>query len=252
MMTWPSSYVSVAAVVTEMPPRRTFGATWWGKAWVGALQGRAGLDLNRLGRGRTYARHGHVHDMAVSAGMATARVSGSRATPYRTEMAVRTFTDAEWDALEDAIVAKAGHLAALLDGELLPEVVDDAAAAGIELLPVPGDLRPRCSCPDWAELCKHAAAVCYLVADELDADPFALLLLRGRARDEILRRLRLRRAGGDVAAAEPSRRAVRDTGVDPREAYAAAAAGLLPPILPPPAPPSRPGHPVPLAMDPPE
>src|SRR5690348_15869921 len=118
-----------------MPPRRSFGSTWWGKAWVGALQGRAALDPNRLGRGRTYARQGHVEQMVIEAGEASARVWGSRRTPYRSRMTVRTFTDREWDRFEEAVIAKAGHLAALLDGELLPEVVDDASAAGIELLP---------------------------------------------------------------------------------------------------------------------
>src|SRR5438270_8672407 len=155
--------------------------------------------------------------MVVEAGVARARVWGSQRTPYRTQMKVRMLTDEEWDRLEDAIVAKAGHLAALLDGELLPEVVDDAAAAGIELLPVPGDLRPRCSCPDWAELCKHAAAVCYLVADELDADPFALLLLRGRTRDELVARLRRRRAGASEPRSRPAVTTV-DKGVDARAA----------------------------------
>ena len=230
-----------------MPPRRNFGATWWGKAWVGALQGRAALDPNRLGRGRTYARQGHVHDMVVEPGVARALVSGSRRTPYKSQMKVRTLTEAEWDRLERAIVAKAGHLAALLDGELLPEVVQDASDAGIELLPVSGELIPRCSCPDWAELCKHAAAVCYLVADELDADPFALLLLRGRSRDEVLAGLRRRRSGA-VAEKEASTTAAHaDEGVDPRAAFAFEPR----PIPPPPAPPPRPGRPVLVAMDPP-
>ena len=73
--------------------------------------------------------------------------------------------------MADAIAAKSAHSAALLDGELDPAIVDDVRAAGVELLPGPGDLRPHCSCPDWAEPCKHAAAVCYLVAAELDRDP---------------------------------------------------------------------------------
>src|SRR5436309_14288580 len=105
-----------------MPPRRTFGATWWGKAWVGALQGRAALDPNRLPRGRTYARQGHVERLVVEAGTVRAEVWGSRRTPYKTQVRVRLFTAEEWDRLEEAIVAKAGHLAALLDGELVPEV----------------------------------------------------------------------------------------------------------------------------------
>src|SRR5438874_7832942 len=222
-----------------MAARRAFGATWWGKAWVEALQWRAALDPNRLGRGRTYARHEHVEGMVVEPGVARARVWGSRRTPYRTQMKVRMLTEDEWDRLEEAIVAKAGHLAALLDGELLPEVVQDAADVGIELLPGPGELVPRCSCPDWAELCKHAAAVCYLVADELAADPFSLLLLRGRSRDELLARLRRRRAGAEEPRSPAKARAAVDKGVDARAAYAAATAEGPVRIPLPPAPPSR-------------
>ena len=122
---------------------------------------------------------------------------GSRAQAYRVTVRVRRFTDDEWAALAAAVAARARHSASLLDGELDPSIVDDARAAGTELLPGPGDLQPRCSCPDWADPCKHSAAVCYLVADLLDADPFDLLLLRGRSRDEFLAQVRhTRRADG--------------------------------------------------------
>ena len=100
-----------------------------------------------------------------------------------------------------ALASQVGHLAALLDGEMPPGVADDLAAAKIDLLPVAGEVQPRCSCPDWAEPCKHSAAVCYLVADTLDEDPFLLFLMRGRERDSLLAGLRARRAeaGGGVA-----------------------------------------------------
>ena len=84
-----------------------------------------------------------------------------------------------------AVAARAAHTAALLDGELPPEVVADAAAAGVELLPGPGEVGPRCSCPDWADPCKHAAAVYYLLGAEFDRDPFLLLKLRGITRAEL-------------------------------------------------------------------
>jgi uncharacterized Zn finger protein len=184
-------------------PRRTFGHTWWGLAWVDALENRARLDPNRLPRGRTYARHDRVLRMATAPGEITATVAGNRPSPYSVRIRVRTFTDDEWDAVVDAICARAAHAAALLDGELDPGLVDDARSAGLEVLPGPGDLQPRCSCPDWADPCKHAAAVCYLVADALDDDPFALFALRGRGREQLLAAVRRRRSatGADTGGA---------------------------------------------------
>ena len=202
--------------------RRPFGATWWGRAWVDALEGRASLDPNRLPRGRTYARGGAVGDLVLAAGQITAPVQGSRKTPYRVTVRVRTFDDAGWAAVLDAFASAIGHTAALLDGELPPEVAADAAGAGYDLLPGPGEIQPRCTCPDWADPCKHAAAVCYLVADALDADPFGIFLLRGRSRAEVLAGLRARRAspGGErdaVDAAPPE--ASADPGILAADAW---------------------------------
>lgn len=230
------------------PPRRRhgFGRTWWGAAWVRALETRARLDPNRLPRGRSYARSGAVDSLTAAPGEVVAAVWGRRRRPYDVRIRIRQFDAGEWDRLLDAVAAQVGHTAALLDGELPPEVLDDVTAAGLDLLPGPGDLQPRCSCPDWADPCKHSAAVCYLVADTLDADPFALLLLRGRAREEVLTALRARRAGGGggPVAAEPT----VDEGVPARLAYAVAARPPLPDV---PLPPAAPGRPAPLVADPP-
>jgi uncharacterized Zn finger protein len=228
--------------------RRGFGLTWWGEAWVTALEQRARLDPNRLPRGRSYARGGTVGELTIAPGEVRAAVQGRRLRPYQVRVRVRVLEAEEWDRVLDAIAAQIGHAAALLDGELLPEVADDVRSAGIDLLPGPGELQPRCSCPDWADPCKHAAAVCYLVAGALDADPFSLLLLRGRRRDEVLAALRARRRSADVAMAAPDRsRPATDAGVDGREAYRRSPAPLPAPPLPPP----RPGQPAVLPVDPP-
>jgi uncharacterized Zn finger protein len=227
--------------------RRGFGLTWWGEAWVTALEQRARLDPNRLPRGRSYARGGTVGELAIGPGEVRAAVQGRRVRPYQVRVRVRVLDAAEWDRVLDAIAAQIGHAAALLDGELLPEVADDVRGAGTDLLPGPGELQPRCSCPDWADPCKHAAAVCYLVAGALDADPFSLLLLRGRRREEVLAALRARRrsAGATAPPAGPSPPAA-DPGVDAREAYRRA----LAPLPAPPLPPQRPGQPAVLPVDP--
>ena len=172
-----------------------FGRTWWGRAWLEALEQRARLDPDRLPRGRDYARSGAVGDLTLAPGEARAQVQGRKTEPYQVRIRVRRFTEDEWDRVLEAISARLGHAAALLDGELPPEIADDVAAAGLDLLPGGGELGPRCSCPDDADPCKHSAAACYLLTDALDTDPFALFLLRGRTRDQVLAGIRTRRRG---------------------------------------------------------
>ncbi|GAB2638590.1 SWIM zinc finger family protein [Kribbella swartbergensis] len=217
--------------------RRPFGATWWGRAWLEALEHRARLDPGRLSRGRSYARRGSVLELTVSPGAVEAVVQGSRVTPYQVTVRIRAFTAAEWDAVLNVMSSQIGRVAALLDGELPPEVVDDVHAAGLELLPGAGEVLTNCSCPDFAVPCKHSAAVCYLVADALDDDPFALLLLRGRRRDELLSALRSRRATTSASVPQPP-----PPGVVAKEAFHSAEA--RPAALPvPPRPMGSPGIP---------
>jgi uncharacterized Zn finger protein len=258
--------VSGTGPANGMPPAgsepRAFGRTWWGRAWLEALEQRARLDPDRLPRGRDYARSGAVGELTLAAGEARALVRGRKNEPYQVRIRVRRFADEEWDRVLEAIAARLGHAAALLDGELPPEIADDAAGAGLDLLPGGGEVGPRCDCPDDADPCKHSAAACYLIADALDADPFALFLLRGRTRDQVLAGIRARRRGAGPADGDPGRRPgadggavagdgqpAGDVGVDARSAY------LVPvPLAPIPAvplPPSRPGSPAALPVDPP-
>ena len=197
-----------------------FGRTWWGTAWLEALEQRARLDPDRLPRGRDYARSGAVGDLTLAPGEARARVQGRKSEPYQVRIRVRRFTNDEWDRVLEAISARLGHAAALLDGELPPEIADDVAAAGLDLLPGGGELGPRCSCPDDADPCKHSAAACYLVTDALDADPFALFLLRGRTRDQVLAGIRTRRRG--AASGRGSAAEARATGQAGAEAPSSA------------------------------
>ncbi|NEA49628.1 hypothetical protein G3I35_26040, partial [Streptomyces sp. SID10815] len=158
-----------------------FAETWWGGAWLTALEEGA-LDAARLARGRRYAERGHVDAITVTPGLVLAYVQGSRPRPYRVQVRVRTLDDADWTRFLDAAADRPGHIAALLDKEM-PQTLADC---GVPLLPGPGDLEPHCSCPDRGHPCKHAAALCYQTARLLDADPFVLLLLRGRGERELL------------------------------------------------------------------
>ena len=238
-----------------------FGRTWWGQAWLEALEQRARLDPDRLPRGQEYARSGAVGDLTLSPGEARARVRGRKTDPYQVRIRVRRFADDEWDRVLEAIAARLGHAAALLDGELPPEIADDAAGAGLDLLPGGGEVGPRCDCPDDADPCKHSAAACYLIADALDADPFALFLLRGRTRDQVLAGIRARRRGAapgtgpaadDGRAPKPAGDAAQpaeDAGVDARTAFRSPVPWVPIPAVP--LPPRRPGAPAALPVDPP-
>ncbi len=248
----------------SVPPGH--GRTWWGRAWVDALEQRARLDPNRLPRGRDYAREGAVGELVLGPGEARAQVRGRRMSPYDVRVRVRRFTDDEWDQVLDAICAQLGRTAAMLDGDLPPEVAGDVAAAGLDLLPGAGEVGPRCTCPDDADPCKHSAAVCYLVADALDADPFTVLLLRGRTRGEVLAGLRGRRRGRAAERGGTSGRAAAlggaagdatsavagasdDAGLDARAVLLSTATPDTIPV--PPLPVARPGHPAALPVDPP-
>ena len=179
--------------------RNDFGVTWWGRAWVAALENAGSGYDSRLPRGRTYARKGAVLDLEVLPGHISARVVGTTGELYRVDIAVRKLAPDEWEQVAEAVASRAAHLAALLDGELHPGIVDDAEAVEVRILPTASDLRPDCSCPDWAEPCKHAAAVCYIVAAELDRDPFTLFLARGIEREELISLVRSRRAASSGA-----------------------------------------------------
>ncbi|MEW2635167.1 SWIM zinc finger family protein [Streptomyces sp. NPDC048389] len=175
-------------------------------------RGRTGHRRPRLGcrPGAGQPPHPGVGPVTVAPGSAAAPVQGSRRTPYRSTVQVEQLTDQQWDRLLDMIAERAANIAALLDGEMPAGLADDAAAAGVPLLPGPRDLDPECGCPDWGYPCKHAAALCYQVARLLDRDPFVLLLLRGRGEQELMDELGRRntaRASAEAAVSATTARA---------------------------------------------
>ncbi|MER6997638.1 SWF or SNF family helicase [Streptomyces sp. NPDC000410] len=202
-----------------LPPTRGrgFAQTWWGRAWLKALEDTA-LDSQQLKKGRKHAWEGAVGAVSVRPGRITAVVHDRDGTAYRGDVLLQELTAEEWDRFLDMAVDRAGHIAALLDREMPPHLVEDAADAGVELLPGIGDLDPECTCEAW-DLCPHTAALCYQVARLLDQDPFVLLLMRGRGERELLDELQERSAARAPRALE---------GVRADEAFAAA--DILPPL----------------------
>ncbi|MGW6978257.1 SWIM zinc finger family protein [Streptomyces sp. NPDC054932] len=217
-------------------PGRGFARTWWGHSWLRALEDSA-LDGTQVKQGRRYARSGAVGAVSVRPGGLTAVVRDPDGTAHRTDVLVQEFTEAQWDRLLGLAAAEAGHIAALLDREVPPELAEDAQAAGVELLPGIGDLDPRCDCGEW-DHCAHTAALCYQVARLLDQDPFVLLLLRGRGERELVDELE-ERSTAEAEAEAP--RAPSDEGVLAAEVFAAGS--VRPPLPPPPGLPDAPGQP---------
>lgn len=202
-------------------PGRAFAQTWWGRAWLAALEDGA-LDGAQVKAGRRLARAGAVGAVSVRPGRVTALVRDPDRTQHRADVLLDRLSDTQWERLLDLAVERAGHVAALLDREMPPHLVEDAGSAGIDLLPALGELEAKCDCDAW-DHCGHTAAVCYQVARLLDQDPFVLLLLRGRAEQSLLDDLQAR---GGAAPSEAALR--RSEGVDAAEAYAAG--GILPPL----------------------
>lgn len=210
------------------PARRsTGGRSWWARAWVQALEDTS-LDADQLRKGRRYANSGQVGTITISPGRIAATVYAPEDT-YEAVVQVDELSDDEWSRFLDAVAARAGHIAALLDGEMPHDLVEAAADAGVPLLPGIGDLDPACTCDAWELPCQHAAGLCYQVAWLLDSDPFVLLLLRGRSREELLDQLQSRSQQAAPSLSTP------DEAGDLLEDVLGAAVGELP------APPEVPG-----------
>lgn len=172
--------------------RGGFGSEWWGKQWVAVLNELAGEG--RLDRGRSYARNGSVKQLEISRGIAYARVQGHRAEPYKTAVKLNQFTDEEWDVVFERLGSQLIYTAKLLAGEMPSDIENLLREAGVSLFPRSlDDIKFRCSCPDWGDPCKHAAAIYYLLAEQIDTDPFVLFHLRGRTREQLLAALRAER-----------------------------------------------------------
>ncbi len=176
---------------TRKPGR--FARTWWGNAWLQAMEDTS-LDLGQLKRGRRFAYAGLVGPITVSAGRIAAQVTSDDGAVHHTVVLVDRLSDAQWRRFLDEVAAKAGHIAALLDRDMPHDLVEAAADADVPLLPGIGDLQPECDCEGWELPCTHAAALCFQAAWLLDADPFVLLLLRGLGQDDLTGELRRRAA----------------------------------------------------------
>jgi len=217
-MSWwyyePTRPIPVKGGIKAHSKRGAIGKSWWAKRWTAAL--RRIMDSGRLSRGRSYARRGQVMDIREEKGAITARVQGSRRTPYQVRIRVKPLSDEEWERVLDLLADQAIFTAQLLAGEMPADIEEAFTAAGTSLFPASAqDLETDCSCPDWANPCKHIAAVYFLLGEAFDDDPFMLFHLRGRTQEQVLAGLRARRAGEEEASPDPTALPAEETAPTP-------------------------------------
>lgn len=155
---------------------RAIAASFWGKAWCQNLESYSDY-ASRLPRGRSYLRQGAVLDLQVGRGTIKAVVSGTQI--YEVSIGIDTLAKEAWTRLKKEGAGKVGSLIDLLQGKLSTPVMEIVTRKGTGLFPKPGEIHLECSCPDWADLCKHVAAVLYGVGARLDESPELLFVLRG-------------------------------------------------------------------------
>ena len=179
---------------------RTIASTFWGKAWCNNLEAYSDYE-NRLPRGRSYVRNGSVVDLQIAKGKVTARVAGSEL--YRIDIQIKPLAPRLWKSIQTECAGKIDSLIELLQGSLSSAVMQIVTRPERGLFPTPREIELDCSCPDWADLCKHVAASLYGVGARLDQKPELLFQLRGVDPADLISR---------ASAAEAVRQSTRPDG----------------------------------------
>src|SRR6202453_2681491 len=171
---------SVAPVTIE---GRTIAKSFWGKSWCTNLERYSDFE-SRMPRGRTYVRNGSVLDLQIAKGEVAAMVAGS--SFYKIKITVAPVTAARWKAICRDCAGEINSVVELLQGRLAKGVMDRVCQQGDGLFPSPEEIKLSCSCPDWADMCKHVAAALYGVGARLDEKPQLLFVLRDVDETEML------------------------------------------------------------------
>jgi len=162
---------------------RQIARSFWGQAWCDHLEKFSDYE-NRLPRGRAYIRNGSVCHLEIAEGAISAMVSGSEL--YNVNIEIRKLPDKKWTQIKKRCAGQIGSLLELLQGRLSKSVMTVVTDRDQGLFPHPGEISLHCSCPDWAVMCKHVAAVLYGVGARLDEKPELLFLLRGVDHEELI------------------------------------------------------------------
>jgi len=180
---------------------RTIAESWWGKSWNSNLERYADYS-NRIGRGRSYVRHGAVLDLQVAAGEVRALVQGGERKPYDVSVTIKELPAKTWETLKGSSLKQVDSLGDLLAGKFPKALKDTFFAQSTGLFPTPGEIAFDCSCPDRASMCKHVAAVLYGIGNRLDESPELLFTLRGVTVDDLIERTVEAATAGLISKAE--------------------------------------------------
>jgi uncharacterized Zn finger protein len=210
----PATPKKVDSGIKAQSKRGAFAKQWWGKEWIAKLE--RFNDSARLGRGRAYARKGQVADLKVTSKGVSAKVQGSRARPYNVSIRLKSYAEEELQRLITVFSENPVIVARMLGGEMPEEIERLCSKAKLSLFPASfRDMEASCSCPDYANPCKHLAAVFYLLAEAFDRDPFLLFTLRGIDRDALFKALGVTRTDEAELQTGKKKKVVEPLPVDP-------------------------------------
>jgi uncharacterized Zn finger protein len=188
----------IAPVVLE---GNALARTWWGKSWNKNLERYADYS-NRIGRGKSYVRHGAVLDLKIEGGKVTALVQGTRAKPYEVVIRIQPVKKTNWDLIRKQCQGELRSLPDLLAGKFPKTLGDIFLAEGKGLFPTPKEISFDCSCPDWASMCKHVAATLYGIGARLDEDPLLFFTMRQTNTEELVAQAVQEKTGDLLARAD--------------------------------------------------
>lgn len=166
---------------------RTLAKTWWGKSWNQNLESYADYS-NRIARGRSYVRSNAVLDLKLSKGKVSALVQGSSAKPYTVKIQIDTLEQEKWDKVIALCNHRIDTLEQLVEGKFPKELEVLFTEKKYGLFPSPKEIHFDCSCPDWASMCKHVAAVLYGIGARLDNNPMLFFELRDIDSEKLLKK----------------------------------------------------------------
>ena len=166
---------------------RKIANTWWGTAWNNNLESYADYS-NRIRRGSAYVKNGMVLDLQINVGVVTGLVQGSGRSPYKVIIKIDKLPDNKWNKIVELCSHKIVNMAELTRGKFPEELAELFLRQGQGLFPSPKEIHLDCSCPDWADMCKHVAAVLYGIGARFDQDPLLFFKLRDIKFEELLKK----------------------------------------------------------------